>query len=391
MVIIYIFEAESILPDVASVTVKGSKLHIFTKSYGNTTITVSAFDNSGGLAKQSFNVAVDPPGGASVDLIKPLDDLNFYDQSGNHSINLMQHFASRDKELLKFGFEITDMRHGLNLTALLITIIIALMLITSLILLLQNNATIKITPVYPFRILTEFVKKTPWTSIILLVFSSTIIILTVRTVACVFYFKYFIESMTLASSYVFIGGLLFFLGFYFSKKHLSGLNNEIVLYVLFACMMVSTTFQYYVYPGDHLWIMLIQVLVSICNGAAIWTSWEMLRNHFLTHGIKRQAEGSLLYYLFNWGMQKISLGIVAAVVLITFLPAKFPALFLMKDNGFEGVKKMVSIYPALIALVSIILMLSYTFHKKQQNASLEDNVEEKQFNFKKDFSNEMSM
>jgi GPH family glycoside/pentoside/hexuronide:cation symporter len=127
---------------------------------------------------------------------------------------------------------------------------------------------------------------------------------------------------------------------------------------MFIASVLSVIFFFI--PNNIVWILILQVLISICAGYVLPLLWSMFSDvvDYQEHKTGRRASG----LIFSSSSMSQKLGWAFGAALGGWILAIFkynPAVLHQLPQTILGEKLMLSIFPAVCALIAVVLMSIY--------------------------------
>ena len=224
--------------------------------------------------------------------------------------------------------------------------------------------------------LTDLFKNRPWW--ILLVASVGVLILnSIRDGAAVYYFKYFVTnnetmklsslSFSLTTLYLVLGQIANIVGIFFvtpvSKK--IGKKNTFMISMIIAA--IFSIIFFFVEKENIILILTLQVLISICAGSVFPLMWSMYADtaDYSELNTKRRATG--LIFSASSMSQKLGWTLGGAITGWLLGYYGFQANVVQTSNAQEGIRLIMSIFPACGALVAALVIFFYPLNQKKMN------------------------
>jgi len=206
--------------------------------------------------------------------------------------------------------------------------------------------------------LKDLIRNKPW--IILFFLSSiTLIYVAIRSAVIMYYFKYYIGNKDAASLFMVVGTIFVMIGV-FPTKWLAKKFGKKKVYI--ACMIIitiSSSLIFVVQPDDLVLLYAFNIIFSLASGPTMPLLWSMYADTADYSQWKTGRRATGLVYSASTFSQKagFSLGGAIAMAILSLFgyvaEAKQTALSLL------GIRLSLSIFPALVALLGVILLIFY--------------------------------
>ncbi len=204
----------------------------------------------------------------------------------------------------------------------------------------------------------------PW--IILFVISLILLVyISLRGGAILYYFKYFVQNEKLASAYMVSGTLTVILGVILTKP-LSRIFSRKKLFIASMLLIaISSLGYYFVNPSQIILIFALQILFSLGSGPTMPLLWTMYADtaDFSEWKNGRRATG-LVFSASTFAM-KFGSAIGGALILWLLSYYNYSPGISQSHFTVKGIKMLMSIYPAIGALVPVFLLMLYPLDEKK--------------------------
>ncbi|WP_440876581.1 MFS transporter [Thalassotalea sp. PLHSN55] len=197
---------------------------------------------------------------------------------------------------------------------------------------------------------------------------STLIFNSMRDGSAVYYFKYYFEiesiellgfSLGVTTTYLIVGQAANILGVVLAKPISAILGKkQTFMFAMFGAAIFSCGF-YFMNEQQFLFILLLQVLVSICAGIIFPLLWSMYADiaDYSEHTTGRRATG--LIFSSSSFSQKMGWTLGGAMTGWTLAIFGYEANVEQTEQAKEGLKLMISFIPAAGALLSGLFIIFY--------------------------------
>lgn len=209
----------------------------------------------------------------------------------------------------------------------------------------------------------DLLKNRPWwillgSGIAALIFNS------IRDGAAIYYFKYFVQNQELVSLYLVLGQAFNIVGIVFVTPLANRLGKkQTYLYAMIMATVLSIAF-YWLNAGNIVLIIILQCLISICAGSIFPLLWSMYADiaDYSEYKTGRRATGlifssSSMSQKFGWTLGGAITGWLLAIY-------GFKANVVQSSEVQSGIKMMLSIFPAVGTILSVIFIYIYPLNEK---------------------------
>lgn len=207
--------------------------------------------------------------------------------------------------------------------------------------------------------LKDLMKNKPWV-IILTVSIITLIYVSIRSAAQMYYFKYYIGNEDMVSSFMFWGTAAIMVGIFMTSWLTKLLDKKRLFMVCVVLNGLSTLGFYVVAPDDIALLYFLQIFSSFVNGPTMPLLWSMMADSadYSEWKSGRRATGlvfSASTFAFKAGG---ALGGAISMFVLSFYG--YEANVEQTAETLEGMKQMMSWYPGVGALLCAVILAFYT-------------------------------
>lgn len=219
--------------------------------------------------------------------------------------------------------------------------------------------------------LKDLLNNKPWIILFLLSLSSLIYI-AIRSADIIYYFKYYLQNEHSAGKFMAIGTVFVLLGVIPTKWLSSKFGKKRVFIWSMITISISSIPFYYAKPNQIILIYASQILFSLASGPTMPLLWSMLADaaDFSQWKNKRRATG--LVYSAATFAQKAGFSVGGAIVMLVLAQTGFVANQVQSPSSLMGIRISMSILPAFIAAICVILLLFYDLDDKKVKQIEED-------------------
>jgi glycoside/pentoside/hexuronide:cation symporter, GPH family len=216
--------------------------------------------------------------------------------------------------------------------------------------------------------ISDLMKNRPWI-VLCLMGLATLIYVSIRNAATLYYFKYYIGSQDAAAAFMVIGTAFSIVGAllapYFTKLFGSKRTTFIGLTVI--CLLSFLAF-YPVQPGNLALLYGAHIVQSICNAAMMPLIWSMYADtaDYGEWRFGRRATG--LVFSAGTFSQKMGWAVGGGLAGWMLGWVGFVANQEQTAGSLEGIRRMMSVYPAAIAILAIVIAFAYNLTAKQEQS-----------------------
>jgi glycoside/pentoside/hexuronide:cation symporter, GPH family len=220
--------------------------------------------------------------------------------------------------------------------------------------------------------LTDLFKNRPWI-VLCLMGLATLIYVSIRNAATMYYFKYYIGNQDAASPFMVAGTAFSILGALLAPyitRVIGDKRRTFILLTLF-CGAVMGLF-YFVQPGNLVLLYGCHIVMSLANAAMMPLIWSMYADtaDYGEWRFRRRATG--LVFSAGTFSQKVgwALGGSIAAGVLHFIG--FVANKEQSAESLTGIRNMMSIYPAALTLVAVAIAFAYNLTAKNEHQIKEE-------------------
>lgn len=206
--------------------------------------------------------------------------------------------------------------------------------------------------------LKDIFRNKPW---VILFFLSlvTLIYVAIRSADIAYYFKYYLDREAESGTFMAIGTAFVLLGV-LPTKWLSQKLGKRKLYFICMILVSVSSLVFYVARPDQLWLIYAaQIVFSFASGPTMPLLWSMLADaaDYSEWKNKRRATG--LVYSAATFAQKAGFSLGGAIVMAMISQFGFIANQVQTESALLGIRLSLSILPAAVAAIGVILLLFY--------------------------------
>ncbi len=204
----------------------------------------------------------------------------------------------------------------------------------------------------------DLFKNTPWV-IILVVSLLTLIFISIRSAVQTYYFKYYIGAEDMVSSFMVIGTAATLVGVVVTPFLVKLLDKKKLYLICIAVIGVSSLFFYIAGPEDLALIYAVQIIFSFANGPTMPLLWSMMADAADYSEWKNNRRATGLVFSASTMAQKAGGALGGAIAMWLLAYYGFIANAPQTEMTLTGMRLMLSVWPAVFALVSIGILVFY--------------------------------
>jgi GPH family glycoside/pentoside/hexuronide:cation symporter len=194
----------------------------------------------------------------------------------------------------------------------------------------------------------------------------------IRSGDIMYYFEYYIGDKDLATSFMVVGTIATLLGVLPTKWLSSKIGKKKLFIISLVIIALSQIVFYFTDPDDIMMIFTAQIIFSFASGPTMPLIWSMLADtadysEWKTH---RRATG-LIFSATNMSIKSgVAIGGAAIMWMLAFYG--YEPNQAQSEESIFGIKMLMSIVPAIIAVLCIIPLLFYKLDEKKLAVIEED-------------------
>lgn len=350
-------------PSVASTMVIDNNLYIRQKSLGEARITLGANDGNGGMVSSEFTVRIEDNRNLPPRVTDNISDKFLQAGFGSATLALPEFFRDLDGDDLSYSFQVNNDAKGYKLTMAIFGVMCVLLFLISF---LSTKERVQPVSKEQSKLKDDFkdlMKNSPWI-ILFLVSLVTLIYVAVRSAVIAYYFSYYVGEPGLTAAFLVIGSITIIFALPFTRW-LTKKFDKRLLYVL--CMLLVATSVsgfYFTKPDDIPTMFVLQILQSLGSAPTMPLLWSMLADSadYSEYKTGRKAMG--LTFSASTLAQKFGSGIGAGIALWLLAFYGYQPGVEQSQSSLFGMKMMMSIYPAIGAIVCAIMVAFYKLDAK---------------------------
>ena len=345
-------------PSVASATVIEEKLYLKQKTLGEAEISLAANDGSGGIVKYSFTVRVTDDRNLPPKTTEKIDDKFIQAGFQTLTIPLPEYFKDLDGNQLSYTFQVNNDAKGFKLTMAIFGLMCIFLFMIGF-----ASTRERVKPISKEQSklkddLKDLTKNAPW--IILFVVSLiTLIYVAVRSAVIAYYFRYYVGEPGLTAAFLVIGSVTIIAALPFTRWLTKKLDKRLLYIICMLLVGASISGYYFTKPDDIPMIFFLQILQALGSAPTMPLLWSMLADSadYSEYKTGRKAMG--LTYSASTLAQKVGFGLGRAIALCLLAFYGYQPGVEQSQSSLFGMKMMMSIYPAIGAILCAILISFY--------------------------------
>lgn len=209
-------------------------------------------------------------------------------------------------------------------------------------------------------------KNGPWL-VLVVVSIVTVISISLRGGATIYYFKYYAGDEKIASAYFAAGSVAQIVGVIFSKQFAKLLGGKKRGYILILLCSIVMQCGFYFLDPRNTWLLLSwQVVATFVSAPLMVLFWSMIADTADYSAWKFGHRSTGLLFSAGTCSQKIGWSIGPAIALWTIDWIGFVPNVPQSPETIQGLRYMMSFVPAAISVVAIVLVLFYKIGSKME-------------------------
>ncbi len=343
---------------VASAIVIENMLYIKQKSLGEAKITLGSSDGKGGMLSYEFIVRIEDDRNMPPKATEKIDDKFLQAGFGTSSIALNNFFKDLDGDKLSYTFRVNNDAKGYKLTMAIFGVMCVILFLLGF---AATRERVKPVSKEQSKVkddLKDLLKNTPW--IILFVVSLiTLIYVAVRSAVIAYYFKYYVGEPGLTAAFLVAGSVTIILALPFTRWLTKKFDKRLLYIICMLLVGASISGYYFTKPDDIPTIFVLQILQSLGSAPTMPLLWSMLADSadYSEYKTGRKAMG--LTYSASTLAQKVGFGLGGAIALWLLAFYGYQPGVEQSQSSLFGMKMMMSIYPAIGAIICAVLIAFY--------------------------------
>ncbi len=327
------------------------------KKPGKTSIHMEASDGNGGYTSVEWDLSIDSGGNNAPVVVQPLADVRKSQGFGRQVIDLSPVFTDLDGDSLTFSVSQVNEAGGYQNTMRIFAVLcVVFFLITFFTTKERIQAAVEKSRLWDdFK---DLIRNVPW---VLVFFISlvTLIYVSIRSAAIIYYFKYYIGNTALTSSFLVSGTLAIIVSLTLTKW-LTKIFDKRKLYVI--CMTVvglSALGFYMAGPTDIFLLYALQIIFSFASGPTMPLLWSMMADAADYSEWKTGRRATALVFSASTFAQKGGGAVGGAIAMWLLSYYGYIANVQQTARALYGMRMMLSVYPALGAFLCAFLVWFY--------------------------------
>lgn len=211
--------------------------------------------------------------------------------------------------------------------------------------------------------LADLGKNKPW-MIILSVSLVTLIYVSIKSAAQMYYFKYYIGNDSLVSSFMVAGTASIMAGIFLTSWLTRLFDKKRLFIICMATNGLTSLLFYIVSPDDIALLYALQILSSFASGPTMPLLWSMMADAADYSEWKNGRRATGLVFSASTFAQKAGGALGGAVSMYVLTLYGYVANAEQNAEVLEGMRHMMSIYPGVGALLCAIILLAYPLDRE---------------------------
>ncbi|MCF8363477.1 MAG: MFS transporter [Prolixibacteraceae bacterium] len=226
--------------------------------------------------------------------------------------------------------------------------------------------------------LSDLIKNRPW--VILFALSLvTLIYVAIRSADIAYYFKYVLDKEQESGKFMAIGTAFVLLGV-MPTKWLSAKIGKRNLYIICMAVITVSSLVFYVARPNQMWLIYTaQIIFSFASGPTMPLLWSMLADSADYSEWKNNRRATGLVYSAATFAQKAGFSLGGAIVMVIISMYGFVANQVQTELAITGIKLSLSVVPAAVSFLGIILLFFYPLNDKKVKEIEQELIERKNF------------
>lgn len=198
----------------------------------------------------------------------------------------------------------------------------------------------------------------PW-AIVLAVSLISLIYISIRSAAQVYYVKYFTNNEELLSVFMVTGTIAILVGIALTGWLTRVLGKKQLFIISSFVCSISSFAMYFVQPGNILLLFTLQIIFSFGSGPAMPLLWSMMADaaDYSEWRTGRRATG--LVFSASTFAQKAGGALGGAIAMFVLAYYGYVANTQQNDATLDGMRQMMSVYPGFGSLLCIVVLYYY--------------------------------
>ena len=207
----------------------------------------------------------------------------------------------------------------------------------------------------------DLLKNRPWV-IVLLISLVTLIYISIRSAVQTYYFKYYIDNEGMVSSFMVTGTMATIVAILLTTW-LTKVFDKKRLYMM--CMFgvgVSSLFFYFIGPKNLFWLYTVNIIFNFMAGPSMPLLWSMMADAADYSEWKNGRRATGLVFSASTLAFKGGGAIGGAIAMFLLSYYGYQANMAQSVETLNGIRLMLSIWPAIGAFISVIVLAFYNLN-----------------------------
>jgi len=208
----------------------------------------------------------------------------------------------------------------------------------------------------------------------------TLIYVAIRSADIAYYFKYILDKEQDSGKFMAIGTAFVLLGV-LPTKWLSAKIGKRKLYMICMVIITLSSLIFYIATPEKMWLIYTaQIVFSFASGPTMPLLWSMLADAADYSEWKNNRRATGLVYSAATFAQKAGFSLGGAIVMVIISTYGFVANQTQTEQAITGIKISISIVPAIVSFLGVILLIFYKLDDKKVKEIEQDLIQRKQQN-----------
>jgi Na+/melibiose symporter-like transporter len=353
----------SVNPPVVSAEISDNVILLQLKAVGISGIILTANDNKGGVASDTFLVKVqstqnDPPA-----IYHPLENIELTEGFKQHRIDISDVFQDLDGDPLSYSVRMVDIAKGFQFTLIIYGILACILFYLTFAATKERVHPPKDQRTSLKNDFRDLIRNRPWMILLGMgIFTLGYVIIRIGTI--MYYFKYYIENEILAALFMVLGTVGVIVGVA-STEYLSRRLGKKKLYLIVMFLSTVFTMLFYFIPKDRIvLIFAVHIIISLVMAPQAPLLWAMYADTADYSEWKNGRRATGLIFSAATFAQKFGMALGGGVAGWLLALFSFQPNVQQSPETLNGIRLMMSFIPAIGSLVAALFALFYELDDK---------------------------
>jgi len=356
--------------------IRGDEVVLDPRKTGISDIVVSALDQRGGAASDTFRVISETGENDPPAVSAPIDDIELGQGFGAHRVDISAVFMDPDGDGMTYSVKKVDVAKGFQYTLVIYGILACLLFYLTFSLTNERVKPSRYQKTSLKKDLRDLVHNRPW--MILLVMSIfTLGYVIIRMGTIMYYFKYYVENEILASLFM-VSGTVAVIAGVACTDFLSRLLGKKRLYIIIMALSSIFTMVFYHIPKDQIALVFaVHIVISLVMAPQAPLLWAMYADTVDYSEWKNRRRATGLIFSAATFSQKFGMALGGGLAGWLLARFNFQPNVAQSEQTLIGIRLMMSYIPVAGTVIATVAAFFYELDDRTMEKIEKDLAERK--------------